>query len=380
MEIAFTGLLEEQVDTVSPPDAEQFPTARFRGPLFVIGMWRSGTSLLYALLNKHPQIALMYEADLHLLQPLFWIPGKRRRWVERWEFWNRGLERHGLKRNKPLEEARSVQTAARTAYLEYAQKKGATIGGEKSPNYFDCLTRLAEDFPDARFIVIWRDPASVCRSVQRAASQAESWFDRGGFSLRVLIGLERMREECDQLVSRGVPLFELRYQDLINSPESAMKGICQFLEIPFVPPMASLAGADRSAIYEGGHHALVKGEEIVAAPAKCAGTLPKKLASKIDRYLALWHEIDSRRWPDSRSDMAKPSRIERVSDRFQYRCWRILDAMIVFVYCSAPLRLLMRFRELKHQRAEARAKDRQPIVPSSSSATSDISTQVPRSK
>jgi hypothetical protein len=33
----------------------------FTGPLFVLGMWRSGTSLLYALLNQHPQIALMYE-------------------------------------------------------------------------------------------------------------------------------------------------------------------------------------------------------------------------------------------------------------------------------------------------------------------------------
>ncbi|PYX45967.1 MAG: hypothetical protein DMG79_17915 [Acidobacteria bacterium] len=29
------------------------------GPLFVVGMWRSGTSLLYALLNQHPEIGLM---------------------------------------------------------------------------------------------------------------------------------------------------------------------------------------------------------------------------------------------------------------------------------------------------------------------------------
>ncbi len=40
------------------------------GPLFVVGMWRSGTSLLYALLNQHPQIGLMYESDFALLSPL----------------------------------------------------------------------------------------------------------------------------------------------------------------------------------------------------------------------------------------------------------------------------------------------------------------------
>ena len=41
------------------------------GPLFVVGMWRSGTSLLYALLNQHPQIGLMYESDMLTLAPLF---------------------------------------------------------------------------------------------------------------------------------------------------------------------------------------------------------------------------------------------------------------------------------------------------------------------
>ena len=34
------------------------------GPLFVVGMWRSGTSLFYALFNQHPQIGLMYESDM----------------------------------------------------------------------------------------------------------------------------------------------------------------------------------------------------------------------------------------------------------------------------------------------------------------------------
>ena len=47
------------------------------GPVFVVGIWRSGTSLLYTLLNQHPLIALMYEADLPLLKQLFYrLPAK----------------------------------------------------------------------------------------------------------------------------------------------------------------------------------------------------------------------------------------------------------------------------------------------------------------
>ena len=48
------------------------------GPVFVVGMWRSGTSLLYALLNQHPQIGLMYESDMLTLSPLFLIPERVR--------------------------------------------------------------------------------------------------------------------------------------------------------------------------------------------------------------------------------------------------------------------------------------------------------------
>ena len=66
------------------------------GPLFVVSMWRSGSSLLYALLNKHPQVALMYESDLLLLKSVFLKPKALCDWGERWEFWNEAFQRHGL--------------------------------------------------------------------------------------------------------------------------------------------------------------------------------------------------------------------------------------------------------------------------------------------
>src|SRR5258706_6883527 len=66
------------------------------GPLFMVSMWRSGSSVLYAPLNKHPQVALMYEADLMLLRPVFLKPGAFCDWAERWEFWNENFKRHGL--------------------------------------------------------------------------------------------------------------------------------------------------------------------------------------------------------------------------------------------------------------------------------------------
>jgi hypothetical protein len=325
--------------------------------------------LLYALLNKHPQIALMYEGDLPLLRPLFWFPGKSR-WVRRWEFWNQGLQRHGLDANQLTGDVSCLPTAAGTVYREYARKQGAVIGGDKSPNYFDSLSHLAEDFPEARFIVIWRDPVSVCRSVVRAAQSAHSWFDRWGMTLRVLLGTEALRTECDRLLRRGARVHELQYQNLVRNPAETLQDICRFLDIPFVPDMAALDGADRSAIYQGEHHALVKGERIVASVERTE-VLPRDVKSKIRRYQALWRE-NREQWPQASvqpdGDAKKPSLAERTFDRVRYRCLRALDAAVILTYCFAPLWLLSRFRAFKYRREEAVAKSRQPVAPSLNSS------------
>src|SRR6516162_10839373 len=99
----------------------------WRAPLFVIGIWRSGTSLLYALLNKHPQIGLMYEGDLFLLRPLFWMPGAGSRWLARWEFYNGAVSRHGLDAKRIPSTISRLSTAIEKAYQEYARQKDALI-------------------------------------------------------------------------------------------------------------------------------------------------------------------------------------------------------------------------------------------------------------
>src|SRR5262245_56342443 len=54
------------------------------GPLFIVAMWRGGSSLLYALLNKHPQVALTFEADLWRMRSVFYKPARYCDWAARW--------------------------------------------------------------------------------------------------------------------------------------------------------------------------------------------------------------------------------------------------------------------------------------------------------
>ena len=344
------------------------------GPLFVVGMWRSGTSLLYALLNQHSQISLMYEAELPVLKPLFMLRGGKSDWTKRWNFWNSALDRHQISDDEVPDSVKDLPSAVRAIYGQYAVRKGATIWGGKSPNYYDSLDRLAEAFPQAQFIVIWRDPADICRSILRAAEK-DTWFSKRGITHRALFGLERMKQDCDRLVSSGVSVHQINYEDLIYHPADLMQGICRFLAIPFDERMTSLEGADRSAIYEGEHHEGVKSQTI-AGKKRRAEVLPTPLKRKIQRYTSFWRTQYRGTWPPASADLhdesvEMPGILERVKDRLLFRALRALDAAVVYVYCFAPLGLLGKYREVKSQNLVAsNAQETQPISSVSQSKSS----------
>lgn len=345
---------------MSAPDHSADVT-QWEGPLFVAGTWRSGTSLLYALLNKHPQIALLYEGDLLLLKPLFWTRGASG-WLARWNFWNKAVDRHQLDVVQIPPTVSQVETAMEITCKNYALQKGARIWGDKVVNFYDSLVSLSKFFPEARFVVIWREPAAIFRSIMRAA-QGRSWFgQRAGMRLRFLMAHRDLREQCDRLLRQGTRVHEIHYELLVTDPQGTMTGICKFLDLPFFSGLACLEGADQSAISEGAHHSMVKGGKIVSSLER-PDIVPPHVRRKIDRYVSLWQEQTEGQWPVAWSPgvghSAKPSLLERTVDRCTYRCLRVLDALTVLLYCYAPLRLLEKFRNIRHRRIASIAKPRE---------------------
>ncbi|HEY1658693.1 MAG TPA: sulfotransferase [Candidatus Sulfotelmatobacter sp.] len=340
------------------------------GPLFVVGMWRSGTSLLYTLLNKHPEIALMYEADLPLLPGLFHSSGAKADWLERWEFWNSALTRHRIDRRQIPSGVRDLKSAAETVWKQYA---GGAIYGEKSPNYYDSLQWISHKFPNARFVVIWRDPTDICRSIIRAAQTGSSFFAKRGITHRALIGMRRLKTACEALLREGVPLYQIQYEEMIKNPTPVLSGVCDFLGIPFDPRMSSLEGGDRSAIYEADHHAGVKSNTIGHRNGKSGqDVLPQEFKNKIERYVVRWQREYHGAWPLfpklAAEKHAEPTLIERGVDEMSFRLLRAFDRFTSLVYCVAPIALLRRYRAAKAQSAP-----KAELIAKESSAITEVS-------
>ncbi len=325
-------------------------TEQAPGPLFVISMWRSGSSLLYALLNKHPQVGLMYEADLMLLRPTFLRPGRFCDWAQRWQFWDKVFTRHGLNAEDFGQDISDFPTAFAAVHKEYARRKGALIWGDKSPNYYDRLPEMAETFPDAKFIIVWRDPAGTANSILRAGRSGNHYFKRKGATLRGLIGYAEFKKGCDWLVTDGKPLYQLNYEDLTTNTAGIMQEVCRFLEIPYLDDLATLQGADRSAIFGGEHHSFVKGDKIVA------GTRPSivddHFRNKIAQYVAYWRARYAGNWPPYPREGSHTKRaglFTRMLDRLAYRRIRATDFITRVCFSFVSLSLLKAFRDRKYR-------------------------------
>jgi hypothetical protein len=322
-------------------------------PIFVVGVWRSGTTLLYSLLNAHPDIRLFYESDLPVLWPMFRIPWIRKTWFEKWEYWNAGVSRHDLDPLRLASRATSLAEAMDLAGRQYAGEKGKKIWGCKSPSYYDRLVYLAREFPQARFIVIWRDPEEICSSVIRAAASA-LWFARPRMTHKALLACKTLKQQCDRLLSRGASVHQIHYRDLVEDTSNTMRGICDFLQVPFTPAVTLLNQADRSALFEGAHHSLAKGSDIVSRKERHE-SLPPALTQKIQRYKALW-KAEAGDWllcqRFSETGAMKPGIWERATDQFWFMICRSWDIAPRILFSIMPMSVWQTYRRLKYKDAQ----------------------------
>jgi Sulfotransferase family len=320
------------------------------GPLFVVSMWRSGSSLLYALLNKHPQVALTFEADLWLLRSVFRKPAGYCDWAARWEFWAGALTRHGITVNDLPRGVADYPTAFTAFHKAYAARKGAVIWGDRSPVYYDSLPELASLFPEARFIIQWRDPVATANAIARAAQSGDDFFQQRGAQVRGLIGYQVLKSGVDFLLSRGQPICQVTYEELTSDPAKVMREVCRFLEIPYRDELADLGDADRSAIFQGAHHSLVREDKIISAPRTVI--LDPATRRKIEGYVKLWKRRYNNEWPPSvltdADHVALPRLPRRVGDQVAYRAVRAFDQFRQVCFAYAPMALLRSYRSRRH--------------------------------
>jgi hypothetical protein len=215
------------------------------GPIFVGGAERSGTSLLYALLTSHPNIAMMRRTNLWTY--FYGQYGD----LARTENFDRCLaemmryKRLVVLRPDPDRIRREFwvgpPTYARLFALigeQHAERAGKARWGDKSLNTERYADAIFAAYPEARLIHVLRDPRD------RFASALKRWKRiRGGVGSGTGVWLNSAR-----LAQRNAARYPdryrvVRYETLVAEPEATVKELCAFVREDYVSQMLSMAGA-----------------------------------------------------------------------------------------------------------------------------------------
>lgn len=241
-----------------------FPTTRdVASPApFIVGVPRSGTTLLRFMLDAHPDVAIPQETHFlpllfptHLGQKAFHERFVFPRWADyTWAkpylsgaanreavhaiivnstFWcDFGLSAGELMEHMWAIDPFRVTDGVRCFYSLYAQKRGKCRWGDKTPIYGAFMAAIESLLPEAHFIHIVRDPRDVVlshkgrkrwSSGRDIAWVANFWKD--------LVGEIRAQSNSVQ------HFMEIRYEDLLRETRSVLSRVCQFVALTPSPTM-----------------------------------------------------------------------------------------------------------------------------------------------
>ena len=250
------------------------PGAPWRGPLFIIGMPRSGTKLLRALLCQHESIRVL-EAETEFLPSMAaWIDRqgpplsesafqrlyevlrdapyftyrRRRDPAFDWRAWRahcggrydvaglfEGFARYELGMTMNGGEGLlgdPLDPSSPGSPLDRRSSRSEVIWADKSPAYIRHVPLLLKHFPQARIVHLIRDVRDQCASSRRAWGK-----DVRRSAARWASDVLRAHRQFE---THGHGCMEIRFEDLLRDTNGQMRQLCGFLGVEFSCALSQL--------------------------------------------------------------------------------------------------------------------------------------------
>jgi hypothetical protein len=217
-------------------------------PVIVLGVGRSGTTLLRVMLDRNSELAIPYES--FFVVPLARRHGRRPKLdafledLERfYQLYEWGIEPDDVRPR--LREGMTTGEAIAAVFEVYAEREGKPRWGDKTPLYMQSLPLLERLFPDARWVHLIRDGRDAALSFlalpegfsgktwaqpRTAAQFAARWRSE-------ILAARRLRGHY----------LELRYEDLVAEPERELRSVCEHASLTWEPAMLDHTGVSKVA-------------------------------------------------------------------------------------------------------------------------------------
>lgn len=196
--------------------------------IFILGVGRSGTSLLQSMLNAHSAIAFLPETQFFRK---YLVKKKNRSWREK--LWtDQKVAGIGIDPEKLIayDTPREAYAALLKYYLESQNKH---LAGDKDPRLLDYAEVLKAHFPAAKVVHIIRDPRDVVLSRTKAdwSKRWPVWLHAATYEIQMKLGRAKAKSFFKD------NYFEIYYEELISDPVTTLQGVCNHIEVPYEESM-----------------------------------------------------------------------------------------------------------------------------------------------
>ncbi len=213
-------------------------------PIFIIGTERSGSNLLRLILNAHSRIAIPHPP--HIMRYLAHLQDRYGdlsddanmralvddilTLIDAHIFpWEVTLDADAIVAQAPQ---RSTFGAVAAIYEQVRLAEGKARWGNKSTFMVHYTAEVRSIYPDARFILLVRDPRDVAVSARKSVfSPCHPVLSARLWAHQQQLGLELLAS----LPAESIHL--LRYEDLLADPDGTIRALCGFLDEDFEPGM-----------------------------------------------------------------------------------------------------------------------------------------------
>lgn len=191
------------------PKSSQRANESTSDPIFVVGMMRSGTTLLEHILSSHPDIFGGGEIN-------FWLDHSN----VAVDYDNRRVDVSRLAelRNDYLKQITSISRSARLVV-------------DKMPQNFQILGLLHSAFPDARIVHIRREPRDNILSIFTTPYQMSPEYAHDLESIRFAYDeYRRIMAHWRQVLPSKI-FHEIDYEELVFDRKNVLQSMCDFLDV-----------------------------------------------------------------------------------------------------------------------------------------------------
>jgi hypothetical protein len=208
----------------------------YKAPFFIVGVPRSGTTLMASFLSAHPH--LIVPPETHFFN--YWTPASENTEIDINSFLENLLNSKrfsffDLKKEEVMSEIQKrenldLQTIFDAWLSVYAQKQGKERWGEKTPMHYEHLNLIFEWYPHSKVIWMLRDPRSVVASLLKVywASNLVSVNAKHWKASAKLLKRHWQQDERVKVVT---------YEDLVREPVKTLVSVCDFLDEDYCADM-----------------------------------------------------------------------------------------------------------------------------------------------